>query len=119
MEKPTILHVKKPWGYFDQFALNEVCTVKLISCSPGQQLSLQRHRHRNELWVALDNGVLIDLDGKIITPDRNTETWIPAGSLHRLRCAADVSHPVRVMEISFGHFDENDIERLEDVYGRI
>jgi mannose-6-phosphate isomerase len=25
---------------------------------------------------------------------------------------------VRILEVSFGHFDEDDIIRLEDVYGR-
>jgi mannose-1-phosphate guanylyltransferase/mannose-6-phosphate isomerase len=28
-------------------------------------------------------------------------------------------HPVRILEVSFGEFDEDDIVRLEDVYGRI
>jgi len=118
MEKPTTLHVGKPWGSFDQYALNETCTVKILTCNPGQKLSLQRHRHRNELWVAIDSGVVIELDGKILTPDCNSETWLPAGSLHRLSCAAQTKNPVRVMEVSFGAFDENDIERIEDVYGR-
>jgi mannose-1-phosphate guanylyltransferase/mannose-6-phosphate isomerase len=27
--------------------------------------------------------------------------------------------PVRILEISFGEFDEDDIIRLEDVYGRV
>jgi mannose-1-phosphate guanylyltransferase/mannose-6-phosphate isomerase len=118
MEKPKTIHVDKPWGSFDQFVLNETCTVKILTCAPGQKLSLQKHRNRAELWVALDEGVIIELDGKLITPDRNAEIWLPAGSVHRLSCAAQTPHPVRVMEISLGHFDENDIERLEDVYGR-
>lgn len=118
MDKPKTLHVDKPWGSFDQFALNEPCTVKILTCDPGQKLSLQKHRLRNELWVALDEGVVIELDGRVLTPDRNTQTWLPAGSVHRLSCASQTPHPVRVMEISFGQFDENDIERLEDVYGR-
>ncbi len=118
MEKPKSLHVAKPWGSFDQYVLNETCTVKILTCDPGQMLSLQKHKHRAELWVALDEGVIIELDGKVLTPDKNTETWLPAGCVHRLSCAAQTPHPVRVMEISLGQFDENDIERLEDVYGR-
>jgi mannose-6-phosphate isomerase len=27
--------------------------------------------------------------------------------------------PVRILEVSFGEFDEDDIIRLEDIYGRI
>jgi len=116
--QPEVLHVDKPWGSFDQFVLNTPCTVKILTCNPGQKLSLQRHRQRNELWVALDPGVVVELDGQILTPDRNAQIWLPAGSTHRLSCAPARTSPVRVMEISLGTFDENDIERLEDVYGR-
>jgi mannose-1-phosphate guanylyltransferase/mannose-6-phosphate isomerase len=118
MERPKTLHVDKPWGSFDQYVLNGLCTVKILTCNPGQQLSLQRHKYRSELWIALDSGVIIELDGRVITPDKNAEVWLPTGSVHRLSCGAQTAHPVRVMEISLGTFDENDIERLEDVYGR-
>jgi mannose-1-phosphate guanylyltransferase/mannose-6-phosphate isomerase len=117
-QKPTVLHVDKPWGCFDQFVLNTPCTVKILTCNPGQKLSLQRHRQRNEFWVALDAGVVVELDGQILTPDKNSQIWLPAGSTHRLSCDASRTSPVRVMEISLGTFDENDIERLEDAYGR-
>lgn len=118
MQKPNTLHVEKPWGSFSQYALNTTSTVKILTCKPGQQLSLQRHAHRNELWVALDEGAVVELDGQVLTPDRGAEIWLPANSIHRLSCPAGTPHPVRIMEISFGVFDENDIERLEDVYGR-
>jgi len=117
-QKPATLHVEKPWGCFDQFVLNTQCTVKILTCNPGAQLSLQRHRQRNEFWVALDTGVVVELDGKILTPDKGAQIWLPVGSIHRLSCAASRTSPVRVLEISLGTFDEEDIERLEDVYGR-
>ena len=117
-QKPATLHVDKPWGCFDQFVLNAQCTVKILTCNPGAKLSLQRHRHRDELWVALDSGVVVELDGRILTPDKGAETWLPAGSVHRMSCASSSPSPVRVLEVSLGTFDENDIERLEDAYGR-
>ena len=117
-QKPTPIHIEKPWGSFDQFVLNTQCTVKILTCNPGASLSLQRHRLRNEFWVALDPGVVVELDGKILTPDKGAQVWLPAGSVHRLSCAAARTSPVRVLEISLGTFDEDDIERLEDVYGR-
>lgn len=118
IQRPATSYTSKPWGGFSQYILNTPCTVKILVCNPGQKLSLQRHGSRGELWVALDAGVIIELDGQIITPDKNAETWLPAGSVHRLSCDASTPHPVRVLEISLGHFDEHDIERLEDVYGR-
>lgn len=118
MQKPNSLHVDKPWGCFDQYVLNAPCTVKILTCNPGQQLSLQRHHHRDELWVALDPGVIVDLDGAELRPSLGDEIWLPQGSTHRLRCAPGTAQPVRVLEVSLGVFDEADIERLQDDYGR-
>ena len=118
MNRPDTLHVEKPWGSFDQFALNTPCTVKILTCNPGQKLSLQRHRHRGELWVALDPGVVVDRDGQELRPAVGEEIWLPLGSTHRLRCDAGTPRPVRVLEVSLGTFDETDIERLQDDYGR-
>ena len=119
MLRPITSHTEKPWGSFTQYVLNTPCTVKILVCNPGQALSLQKHTHRGELWVALDEGAVVELDGRILTPDRGAEVWLPTGSTHRLSCAATCPHPVRILEISLGQFDESDIERLEDVYGRI
>ena len=118
MQRPDTLHVDKPWGSFDQFVLNTPCTVKILTCNPGQQLSLQRHSHRGELWVTLDPGVVVDLDGETLRPVVGEQVWLPVGSTHRLRCDATTAHPVRVLEVSLGTFDEGDIERLQDDYGR-
>jgi mannose-6-phosphate isomerase len=118
MKRPDTTTVKKPWGSFSQFVLNTPCTVKILTCLPGQKLSLQSHKQRYELWVALDDGLVVELDGRVLTPDKGSEIWIPAGSVHRLSCAEGHPHAARVMEISLGTFDEDDIERLEDAYGR-
>ncbi len=118
MERPKTLHVDKPWGSFDQFILNTPCTVKILTCAPGQRLSLQRHSHRGELWVALDEGVVVERDGELLRPAVNEQIWLPTGSIHRLSCDAATPRPVRVLEISMGTFDEADIERLQDNYGR-
>lgn len=118
MQKPETLHVDKPWGSFTQFVLNTPCTVKILTCKPGQRLSLQRHGHRGELWVALDPGVVVERDGEVLRPAVGEQVWLPIGASHRLRCEAEASGPVRVLEISMGVFDEADIERLQDDYGR-
>ena len=118
MDRPETLHVDKPWGSFDQYALNTACTVKILTCGPGHRLSLQRHAHRDELWVALEDGAEVELDGKTMSPRKGEEIWLPRGSVHRLGCHASAGQPARILEISLGSFDENDIERLEDGYGR-
>ena len=119
IERPHTLRVEKPWGGFAQYVLNTACTVKVLTCLPGERLSLQRHEHRSELWIILDDGAVVDLDGTALYPQKGDELWLPSGSAHRLGCSASAYGPVRVLEISLGNFDEKDIERIEDSYGRI
>ena len=105
----------RPWGAFRQFTKGEPCTVKILTVADGQVLSLQSHKLRDELWVVLDHGLRIEIDGRVHLPEPGAEFVIPRGSRHRLGSASGTG---RVLEISFGDFDENDIERYDDVYGR-
>jgi mannose-6-phosphate isomerase len=99
--------VRRPWGSFRQYAHNEHVTVSLMSVAPGQRLSLQSHSGRAELWIVLDPGAKIEVDGKVHTPPPGTEIWIPAGSAHRLTSTGPM---VRVQQ--------EDITRYEDDYHR-
>jgi mannose-6-phosphate isomerase len=105
----------RPWGNFRQYTLNEPTTVKLITVEAGQQLSLQRHRHRDELWVVLDEGLLIRVGDETVRASAGQEFFIPRGTLHRVASGPTTG---RFVEVCFGLFDEGDIERLDDVYGR-
>jgi len=118
MNRPQTLHVEKPWGSFDQYVLNAPCTVKILTCNPGERLSLQKHARRDEIWVALDDGAIVELDGKTLRLSKGQEAWLPQGCAHRLGCDATAPTSIRILEISLGNLDENDIERLEDIYGR-
>lgn len=111
-----ILHDDRPWGSFRRYADNEVCTVKIIEVRPGQALSLQRHRNRDELWVALDAGLVVTIDDQETVAERGQEFFVPRGAVHRVACGTH--GPGRFMEVAFGEFDEDDIERLDDRYGR-
>ena len=106
----------RPWGKFEQLAINELCTVKVITVEPGQQLSLQRHRERDELWTVLDAGLQVQVDAHVWAAEVHERVWVPRGAEHRL--ANRGSERARVLEVAFGEFDEGDIERLEDAYGR-
>ena len=106
--------VKRPWGSFKQFAFNEKCTVKIIEIKPNQELSLQKHKNRNELWYFLDKGI-VQLGNKKIKVKEEDSIKIPKGKPHRIIAG---QKNVRVLEVSFGKFDEKDEIRLEDKYGR-
>jgi mannose-1-phosphate guanylyltransferase/mannose-6-phosphate isomerase len=106
----------RPWGTFEQFVCNEQVTVKVITVEPGQRLSLQRHDHRGEMWQVLDGPIDITLDARTWTAPAGEKVWVPQGAVHRMGNSGDRS--ARVLEIAFGHFDEDDIHRLEDDYAR-
>lgn len=116
-QAPLSIEVEKPWGKFEQYTHNSTSTVKIITVAPGGSLSRQYHHKRDELWVVLDSGVRVELGGKVLDPVPGEKLFILRGTVHRLSCPGE--HSVRIMEISFGEFDENDIVRLEDVYGRV
>lgn len=112
---PNRLHVDKPWGYFDQFTLNETTTVKILCAKAGESLSLQTHQHRSEFWHVIDGSGTVEIDTQIHTAERGDEFYIPQGSTHRLTGGTS---DIRILEIAYGSFDEDDITRLEDKYGR-
>lgn len=114
---PPSVKVERPWGKFEQYTHNLPCTVKIITVAPGGILSRQYHDKRDELWVVLDRGACVELDGTIHYPEPGEKLFIPRETVHRLSAPAG-GDPVRILEISFGHFDEDDIVRLDDVYGR-
>ncbi len=113
--RKKIIQDIRPWGNFKQYVYNEECTVKIITVDPNQMLSNQAHKKRDELWVIIDDGLRVELDDKIIDPKPGDEIVIPRNTKHRL---SSLGKKGRVLEVSFGYFDENDIERFDDIYGR-
>lgn len=106
----------RPWGKFRTFPHQHAGSIKIITVNPGGRLSLQFHKSRSEFWIALDPGLEITVDQKTWQPQPNEEIFIPVKASHRLSNAGD--KPARIMEIWLGNSSEEDIVRLEDVYGR-
>jgi mannose-6-phosphate isomerase-like protein (cupin superfamily) len=107
---------EREWGEFHQFTHNEVSTVKLLYVNRGEMLSYQSHKYRDELWICVRGSCRVCLDGKWITLTEDNKVFIPRGTKHRIKTTTDLAV---IMEVSFGEFDENDIERFEDKYGRV
>jgi mannose-6-phosphate isomerase len=112
----AITTVNRPWGSFDVLLNNAPATVKVITVAAGQRLSLQRHRSRDEMWQVLDGPVDVEIDGQRTRPRAGDRVWVSRGATHRIGNSGD--HPVHILEVAFGHFDEEDIERFEDDYER-
>lgn len=106
----------RPWGHFEVLYADEATWLKELVIFPGQSLSLQVHKHRDEFWYTSDEGVRYrhdDFDGAL-EPGRIV--GCPRGTQHRLYNAGQTV--VRVIEWAVGLPDEADIIRLEDNYGR-
>jgi mannose-6-phosphate isomerase len=106
---------KRPWGGFEQFTLNEISTVKILTVRPGKRFSLQYHKKRKEFWRFLDNPAKVTIGMKTRKMKKGDEVIVRTGQLHRIQA---LSKPVNVLEVSFGRFDEKDIVRVEDDFGR-
>jgi mannose-6-phosphate isomerase len=115
-EKPAVSSVERPWGSFKQYAHNRDCTVSLMTVLPGQRLSLQSHTGRAELWIVIDDGAVIQVGEHERACRAGDEIWIPANEKHRLSSAGD--KPVRVLEVAFGNWQQDDIKRYADDYAR-
>ncbi len=108
---------ERPWGRFQSFVTNEPVTVKIITVEPGKRLSLQRHALRAEMWQILDPAPLdVTVDERTWSATQGEQIWVPVGSVHRLGNSGTA--PARILEVGFGQFDEDDIERLEDDFSR-
>ena len=109
--------VYRPWGSYDSIGVGERFQVKKIVVKPGAALSLQQHRHRAEHWIVVSGVAEVTCDDRVFDLHENESTYIPVGSVHRLRNRG--SEPVELIEVQSGSYlGEDDIVRLEDVYGR-
>ncbi|MDR1393907.1 MAG: hypothetical protein LBJ62_08080 [Bifidobacteriaceae bacterium] len=112
---PPVPRTIRPWGSFRQYAHNYPVTVCLMAVQQGQRTSLQSHPGRGELWIILDQGAAVQIGQRQWEPEPGEEIWIPANCRHRL---SSTKGTVRVLEVAFGNWQQEDIVRYEDDYAR-
>ncbi len=109
--------VYRPWGSYTVLEESPFYKIKRITVNPGATLSLQMHHHRSEHWVVVSGTAEVHVGGedKLLTENQSVD--IPKTAVHRLANPGKV--PVEIIEIQNGpYLEEDDIVRLEDVYGR-
>ncbi|MCK4608795.1 MAG: phosphomannose isomerase type II C-terminal cupin domain [Gammaproteobacteria bacterium] len=108
---------ERPWGTYKTLELGNGYQVKIITVNPGGQLSLQKHFKRSEHWVVIEGELTITVDATKKSYKVNEAVYIPKESAHRLE--NQTNSPAAIIEVQIGSYlGEDDIERLEDIYGR-
>jgi mannose-6-phosphate isomerase len=109
---------ERPWGSFtvldDELADHK---VKRLVVEPGKRLSYQRHARRAEHWFVVSGVATVTLDGVEYEVPAGESIDVALGQAHR--CENRGTTPVVFIEVQRGtYFGEDDIERLEDDFGR-
>jgi mannose-6-phosphate isomerase-like protein (cupin superfamily) len=108
----------RPWGAF--FVLEDAADAKIkrLVVNPGQRLSLQSHKHRDEHWVVVGGVAEVTLDERVVQLAYGDHVFVKRGTRHRIACIGEV--PVEIIEVQVGEsFEEEDITRYSDDYGRV
>jgi mannose-1-phosphate guanylyltransferase / mannose-6-phosphate isomerase len=109
--------IYRPWGYYQDIDLAPRYRVKRIVVKPGSKLSLQKHFHRSEHWVVVQGTAEVTVNSDVRSVHENESIYIPIGSVHRLTNPGKI--PLELIEVQVGSYlGEDDIVRLDDVYGR-
>ncbi len=115
----AIVHQKvyRPWGFYEGITASDRFQVKHIMVNPGASLSLQKHHHRAEHWIVVKGTATVTCDERCFMLTEDQSTYVPIGSAHRLENHGKI--PLELIEVQTGSYlGEDDIVRLEDVYGR-
>jgi mannose-6-phosphate isomerase len=108
---------ERPWGRYEVLQESETHKVKCIWINPGLRLSYQRHKHRSEHWFIVQGTGEVTVDGKVSKVKPGDTVEFKVGVLHRLVNTGE--NEIIFIEVQTGsYFGEDDIERLEDDFGR-
>ena len=114
-ELPATVH--RPWGTYATLRQEDGYQVKRITVAPGQKLSLQYHHKRAEHWVVTHGKAIVQVGDEEFETGPGEYRYIPLGEKHRLTNIGEAE--LVLIEVQVGSYlGEDDIVRLDDVYGR-
>jgi mannose-6-phosphate isomerase-like protein (cupin superfamily) len=118
----------RPWGSMIKFLENKQGTTKVLMVNKGEALSLQYHEKRDQLYFMLDDNFMITIgdDGK--AKDKDSKVRLVEAkkgdmfvfnkqTIHRAEYKGDKPFGM-YLEVAVGEYNEKDIVRLADRYGR-
>ena len=109
---------QRPWGFYEILSDKTDHKVKRITVYPGQRLSYQRHHRRSEHWYVVSGWGVVTQNGREVELAAGKAVDLPVETWHRIRNSGNEN--LVFIEVQTGeYFGEDDIERVEDDYGRV
>ena len=117
MDERAVHSEHRPWGFYEVLSDTDTHKVKRITVYPKKRLSLQRHAKRTEHWFFISGEGVVTLDAQEVPVVSGVSVDINFNVLHRVENTGEVN--LVYIEVQLGeYFGEDDIERVEDDYGR-
>lgn len=108
---------KRPWGGFKTLGENIASTVKVIFVDANQELSLQYHSQRLEHWIIVNGDGIVTIGEREYPAFIGKEFEIRQNIRHRIKAG---NRGIILVEYCPGkNFEEEDIVRIDDKYGRV
>ena len=107
----------RPWGWWK--TLVNACDYKIkhIFVAPHQKLSLQTHEFRSETWMIAEGKGFIVIGDRRFKAEKGLVFTIPKHEKHR---AETEESSMVIVELQLGSYlGEDDVKRMEDIYGRV
>ena len=118
MLKQTNDESHRPWGFYEILSDEKDHKVKRITVYPEKRLSYQTHKQRSEHWFIVKGVGTVTLDNNNIEISKGQAIDIKEGAAHRIMNKGKKN--LVFIEVQIGdYFGEDDIERLEDDFGRV
>ena len=109
---------KKPWGHYINLLKEGNYLLKKIVVMPGEELSEQLHKFREEHWIVVEGQVEVTHNEKVSKKTTGDYIHIKKESIHRVKNSKDL--PAIIIEIQMGNIlSESDIIRKKDKYKRL
>lgn len=108
---------QRPWGTYETLRIENNYQVKVLTINPGGRLSLQKHFKRAEHWVVVAGSPTLTVNNQAKIYQVNESVYIPREAIHRIENLGQ--EIAKIIEVQIGDYlGEDDIVRLEDIYGR-
>lgn len=116
MQSKNHKFVKKPWGGYQVLEEHPGYWLKKLFIEKGEQISLQSHNNRSEIWVVLEGKIRVQKDNDFYILQKGGYILIKIDKKEKHRIYGLTK--ATVLEVAFGQPTEEDIIRYKDKYGR-